>query len=102
MELPANEISWLVFSQGCQAPMFAHNWTSYYEWRGLPLKSLAALLLHWPLSIYRLLYLLGLVSSEGSRNKRRKLNIHYLGVEVRSSIIFSTARLTSYQYFRSD
>jgi len=55
---------------------------SYYKWRGLPLKSLAILLLHWPLSIYRLLYLLGFVPSENDRGGRRKLNIHCLGIEA--------------------
>lgn len=91
-KLPQNEIPWLTFSRGRKAPpfppAFEHNWTSYYKWRGLPLKSPAALLLHWPLSIYRLLYLLGFVSSGDGGSKRGKLNIHCLGVEVRSLILF--------------
>jgi hypothetical protein len=101
-KLPANEIPWLTFSHGRKAPsfppVFEHNWTSYYEWRGLPLKSIAALLLHWPLSVYRLLYLLGFVSVEAGGNKRRKLKIHCLGVEVRSYILFWTTRLTKHQF----
>lgn len=101
-KLPANEIPWLTFSQGREAPsfppVFEHNWASYYKWRGLPLKSPAALLLHWPLSVYRLLYLLGFVSSEEGGGKRRKLNIHQLGVEVRSSVLFWNTRLTNYQF----
>jgi hypothetical protein len=66
-KIPADETPWLTFSQGRKfPPAFEHNWTSYYKWRRLPLKSLAALLLHWPLSIYRLLYLLGFGPSEDS------------------------------------
>ena len=102
---PKNEVPCLAFIQGRRAPSFPptfeHNWTSYYEWRGLPHKSPAALLLHWLLSIYRLLYLLGFISSEGDGSERRKLNIHCLGVEMRSSIIFWTKRPTDYQ-FRSN
>jgi hypothetical protein len=67
-KLPAEQTPWLTFSKGRKTPSFPpefeHNWTSYYKWRGLPLKSPAALLLHWPLSVYRLLYLLGFVPSE--------------------------------------
>jgi hypothetical protein len=85
---PADEIPWLDFSEGRKPPpfppAFEHNWTSYYKWRGLPLKSMAALLLHWPLSIYRLLFLLGFVTqSENKNTKRRRLTIHYIGAEVR-------------------
>jgi len=101
-KLPAEETPWLTFSQGRVAPSFPpafeHNWTSYYKWRGLPLKSPAALLLHWPLSVYRLLYLLGFVSSRDDGSERHKLTIHCLGVEVRSSILFWTTRLTNYQF----
>ena len=87
--LPEEEIPWLSFGQGRAAPsfppVFEHNWASYYKWRGLPLKSIAVLLLHWPLSIYRLLYLLGFIPSETDIGERRKLNIHCLGIEVRPS-----------------
>jgi len=84
--LAENDIPWLTFTHDRKAPSFPptfeHNWTSYYKWRGLPLKSMAVLLLHWPLSVYRLLYLLGFSSAEGGVSERRKLNIHCLGVEV--------------------
>ena len=87
--LPEEEIPWLSFDQGRAPPsfppVFEHNWTSYYKWRGLPLTSIAVLLLHWPLSIYRLLYLLGFIPSETDGGERRKLNIHCLGIEVRPS-----------------
>jgi hypothetical protein len=87
--LPEKEIPWLSFGQGRAAPSFPpafeHNWTSYYKWRGLPLKSIAVLLLHWPLSIYRLLYLLGMIPPQTDGGERRKLSIHCLGIEVRLS-----------------
>jgi hypothetical protein len=86
-KLPEEEIPWLTFSEGWKAPSFPpafeQNWASYYRWRRLPLKSPAALLLHWPLSIYRLLYLLHLVPSGSGGSQRPKLNIHLIGVEVR-------------------
>jgi hypothetical protein len=91
-KLPAEEIPWLTFDKRRKAPSsppaFEHNWTSYYLWRGLPLKSPAALLLHWPLSIYRLLSLLGLVPSESGASKRHELNIHLIGVGVRFTTHF--------------
>ena len=91
-KLPPEDTPWLTFSKDRKAPSFPpafeQNWTSYYKWRGLPLTSPAALLLHWPLSIYRLLYLLGFVPTDLAGTERRKLTIHWLGVEVRSSILF--------------
>ena len=95
-KLPAEETPWLTFSKGRKAPsfppVFEHNWTSYYKWRGLPLKSPVALLLHWPLSMYRLLYLLDFVPPDPGGPERRKLTIHWLGAEVRSSILFLNPR----------
>ncbi|TDL17379.1 hypothetical protein BD410DRAFT_754422, partial [Rickenella mellea] len=61
-------------------PIFEHNWRSYYDWRGIPLKSPAALLLHWPLSVYRLLFLLGFVPQDVEES-RRKLVLYYIGVQ---------------------
>ena len=91
-KLPAEDTPWLTFGKDRTAPSFPpefyHNWPSYYKWRGLPLKSPAALLLHWPLSMFRLLYLLGFVPTDPGRTERRKLTIHWLGVEVSSSIVF--------------
>ncbi|KAG6654432.1 zinc finger MYND domain-containing protein 15 [Carya illinoinensis] len=55
------------------------GWKDYHEWRCIPLHSPAALLLHWPLTIYHAIQLAGL----GSVNHefREKLYIHYLGPE---------------------
>jgi hypothetical protein len=86
-KLPSEEIPWLTFTEGRKAPsfppVFEHNWTSYYKWRGLPSKSPAVLLLHWPLSIYRLLSLLCFVPPDIGGSRRHKLKIHLIGVEVR-------------------
>ncbi|TDL14290.1 hypothetical protein BD410DRAFT_264185 [Rickenella mellea] len=82
--LPRDEIPFLTFQENKKAlkypPNFDHNWKSYYEWRCLPLKSPAALLLHWPLSVYRLLFLMGFVP-HNSPVSRRTLVIYYIGVE---------------------
>jgi hypothetical protein len=67
--------------------VFEHNWTSYYKWRGLLITSIAVLLLHWRLSIYRLLYLLGFIPLETDGGERCKLSIHCLGIEVRPSYL---------------
>ncbi|KAF8584978.1 hypothetical protein K439DRAFT_1410528 [Ramaria rubella] len=85
--LPDAEIPWLKFDENLRPPpfppKFEHTWRSYYEWRGLPLSSPAALLLHWPLSIYQLLTKLRLVPnlSETKSEERHKLLLHYVGVE---------------------
>jgi len=51
------EIPWLSFGQRRTHRRFLQcssifGRVNYYKWRGLPLKSIAVLLLHWPLSIY--------------------------------------------------
>jgi hypothetical protein len=48
--------------------------------------------------MYRLLYLLGFVPKDPGGPERRKLTIHWLGVEVRSAILFWTAILTHHRY----
>ncbi|KDQ09122.1 hypothetical protein BOTBODRAFT_58901 [Botryobasidium botryosum FD-172 SS1] len=77
--LPPSQTPWLTFAPDRPAPpyppKFAHNWTSYYAWRGLPMDSPAVLLLHWPLSIYRLLFLVGLAEVP---EKRRSLVVHWI------------------------
>jgi hypothetical protein len=81
--LSDKEIPWLDFSLGGKPPKlpsFEQNWLSYYEWRGLPIESPAVLLLHWPLTVYRLLHILGLAPASPPE-KRRKLLVHMLGVE---------------------
>ncbi|KAG6905581.1 hypothetical protein DXG01_001864 [Tephrocybe rancida] len=80
-------IPWLdqaAFSKGLAKvpiapPPSEQSWTKYHEWRNLPVNSLAVLLLHYPLSVYRLLHLLGLAHPAPS--KKRHLKVHLLGVE---------------------
>ncbi|KAH6770724.1 zinc ion binding protein [Perilla frutescens var. hirtella] len=55
------------------------TWKDYYEWRCLPLYSPAALLLHWPLTIYRAIQLATLESLLPEISN--ELRIHYLGPE---------------------
>ncbi|KAI5078428.1 hypothetical protein GOP47_0006099 [Adiantum capillus-veneris] len=55
------------------------TWSEYYIWRGLPLDSPVAILLHFPLTLY---YSLHLVATKTFRNDmltKRMLRIHYLG-----------------------
>ncbi|KAL9246439.1 hypothetical protein vseg_019974 [Gypsophila vaccaria] len=54
------------------------SWKEYYEWRSIQLDSPAALLLQWPLTIYRAVQLNAhrMPKSEASKEI---LNIHYLG-----------------------
>ncbi|GJJ13812.1 hypothetical protein Clacol_008069 [Clathrus columnatus] len=91
-KLPDDEIPWLTFDENSSGshkpptfpPSFEDNWKSYYEWRGLPLTSTAALLLHWPLSIYRILEKLKLTPSGERRSvngERKSLLVHYIGAE---------------------
>lgn len=84
-KLPDDEIPWLDFDSThiqppCTPPNFDHTWASYYKWRGLPMRSPAALLLHWPLSIFRLLHQLHCIPSD-TPLERRHLTVHLLGVE---------------------
>jgi len=84
-KLPDNQIPWLDFAlSGSSPPMgplsFDHTWADYYKWRGLPVQSPAALLLHWPLTVYKLLHSLGLVPAHPP-TERRRLTIHLLGIE---------------------
>ncbi|KAF7356573.1 Zinc finger MYND domain-containing protein 15 [Mycena venus] len=67
-------------------PTFDTNWTSYYQWRGLPIASPAAMLLHWPLSVYACLKELGLVS-ENAVGARRKLTVFYVGAREEVCLI---------------
>ncbi|KAF6159833.1 hypothetical protein GIB67_032917 [Kingdonia uniflora] len=59
-------------------PTHLNSWEDYYEWRCLPLDSPVALLLHWPLTIYRAVQLAALSMSEISKG----LHIHYLGPDI--------------------
>ncbi|KAJ6448958.1 hypothetical protein C8R47DRAFT_1171845 [Mycena vitilis] len=82
-KLTDKEIPWLNFSLGGKPPKpvsYLKDWASYYEWRGLPLESPAALLLHWPLTVYRLLTITGVIPRPPSKT-RRQLTVHMLGIE---------------------
>ncbi|KAJ7115964.1 hypothetical protein C8R44DRAFT_598642, partial [Mycena epipterygia] len=57
---------------------FEDTWRSYYQWRGLPMSSPAAILLQWPMSVYVCLKELGLVP-ENPAHPRQKVTIFYVG-----------------------
>ena len=86
-KLPAEQIPSLDFSassSGTPPKMeegFEHSWTAYYKWRGLPMESPALFLSQWPLTVFKLLHLLGLVPTEPPK-ARRRLTVHLLGVET--------------------
>ncbi|ONK71813.1 uncharacterized protein A4U43_C04F12660 [Asparagus officinalis] len=61
------------------APTHMSSWKDYYQWRCLPFHSPAALLLHWPLTIYRCFQVSGLQNL--ILRDSNTLNIHYLGPE---------------------
>ncbi|XP_004504502.1 uncharacterized protein [Cicer arietinum] len=68
----------------CHGPEFLLSeqlcsWRDYYKWRRIPLDSPVALLLHWPLTIYRAAQLVGITTSNLVVGD--KLYIHYLGPE---------------------
>ncbi|KAJ7442277.1 hypothetical protein FB451DRAFT_1150240 [Mycena latifolia] len=66
------------------SPTFEESWKSYYQWRGLPITSPAAILLHWPMSVYACLKELGLVPENSG--PRKKLTVFYVG--ARDEICF--------------
>ncbi|KAH0469440.1 hypothetical protein IEQ34_000998 [Dendrobium chrysotoxum] len=55
------------------------SWEDYYRWRGLPFNSPAAMLLHWPLTIFHCFQLYASQSLISATFD--KLFIHYLGPE---------------------
>ncbi|KAJ7608385.1 hypothetical protein FB45DRAFT_1129634, partial [Roridomyces roridus] len=61
-------------------PAFDDSWRSYYHWRGLPMTSPAALLLHWPLTVYACLKAAG-ITPVYEPGTRRKLSIFYVGAQ---------------------
>jgi len=65
------------------------DWASWHKWRKLPLASPAALLMHYPLSVYWLVthVLCVTPTSGGSVSARERLCIHYLGAEVELNFI---------------
>ncbi|KAJ7490266.1 hypothetical protein B0H11DRAFT_1719369 [Mycena galericulata] len=61
------------------------NWAGWYAWRRLPKESPAALLMHYPMSIYWLLVdTLGVADPKAGSpdGPRVQLNVHYIGAEV--------------------
>lgn len=68
----------------CKAPEHSltgqlRSWEEYYDWRGVPFHSPAALILHWPLSVYHAFWLSQLQTL--NPKPRQALHIHYLGPE---------------------
>ncbi|KAI6132668.1 hypothetical protein EDD17DRAFT_1763396 [Pisolithus thermaeus] len=65
------------------------DWKSWYSWRNLPLESPAALLMHYPLTVYQLLvHVLRITHpSRNSAEHRQSLNVHYLGPEVELNML---------------
>lgn len=65
------------------------DWKSWYQWRSLPFETPAALLMHYPLTVYHLLVnVLNVASpSGGSPEHRRTLDVHYLGAEVELNML---------------
>ncbi|KAH0838464.1 hypothetical protein J3R83DRAFT_6776 [Lanmaoa asiatica] len=83
----------LHFEPGCE-PLVGSSanvvdWKSWYQWRSLPFDSPAALLMHYPLTVYHLLVnVLNVTSpSRGSSECQQTLNIHYLGAEVELNML---------------
>ncbi|KAG0709059.1 hypothetical protein DFH29DRAFT_890327 [Suillus ampliporus] len=65
------------------------DWDSWYRWRNLPKESPAALLLHYPLTVYQLLvHVLHVTGPKrNSPESRQALNVHYIGAEVELNML---------------
>ena len=58
------------------------DWQSWYTWRGLSMASPAALLMHYPLSVYHILMdVLHFAKPRSISGERQALQIHYIGAE---------------------
>ncbi|KAF8559266.1 hypothetical protein OG21DRAFT_1403484 [Imleria badia] len=83
----------LHFEPGCEPVIGSSadvvDWKSWYQWRSLPFDSPAALLMHYPLTVYHLLVNVLKVASpsRGSAECRQTLDIHYLGAEVELNML---------------
>ncbi|TDL23630.1 hypothetical protein BD410DRAFT_143033 [Rickenella mellea] len=82
-KLPLDEIPNLTFHHRkpparCPPSSQMQDWKSYHEWRGLPMTSPAALILQLPLTIYRLLHLLGMTPDAHADKRRRSMAVYYL------------------------
>ncbi|KAF7329095.1 Zinc finger MYND domain-containing protein 15 [Mycena kentingensis (nom. inval.)] len=60
------------------------NWDEWYKWRAIPKTRPAALLMHYPLTVYwMLVHSLGVAGHAIPSSKTRtKLTIHYIGAEI--------------------
>lgn len=83
----------LTFEPGTE-PEVASNadivdWDAWYKWRNLPKESPAALLMHYPLSVYQLLVHVLQVTGprRNSPESRQALDVHYLGAEVELNML---------------
>lgn len=65
------------------------DWRSWYDWRGIPKESPAALLLHYPLTVYQMLvHVLKVADPKaGTASSRRDIRLHYLGAEIELNFI---------------
>ncbi|KAG9017288.1 hypothetical protein FRB95_012019 [Tulasnella sp. JGI-2019a] len=87
-------IPWLNFDATHKPPPPASeakivNWHSWYQWRGLPKQSPAALLMNFPLSVYQMLVSVSEVTSPtiSTAQDRHEVVVHYLGAEVELNFI---------------
>ncbi|KAK0440765.1 hypothetical protein EV421DRAFT_762322 [Armillaria borealis] len=90
-KLPDDEIPWLKDAR-MKVPAFPatfeDSWKGYYEWRQLPLDSPAALLLHWPMSMFMCLRELGFVEEVPKLDApRRELRVHCVGAAREMTVI---------------
>ncbi|KAJ6489482.1 hypothetical protein C8R47DRAFT_470378 [Mycena vitilis] len=82
-------IPFLTFSSLWVPPRLAtkakiKDWASWYAWRRIPMESPAALLMHFPMSVYWLLVDTLRVADPkaGAPDRRIQLNIQYIGAEA--------------------
>ncbi|KAG1867854.1 hypothetical protein DFJ58DRAFT_714335 [Suillus subalutaceus] len=83
----------LIFELGTEPELASKvdivDWDSWYKWRNLPKESPAALLLHYPLTVYQLLVNVLQVTGpkRNSLESRQALNVHYIGAEVELNML---------------
>jgi len=65
------------------------DWDSWYKWRNIPKESPAALLMHYPLSVYQLLvHVLHIAGpNRNSPGSRQALSVHYVGAEIELNML---------------
>jgi hypothetical protein len=91
----------LVFDLGTEPELASKadivDWDSWYKWRNLPKESPAALLLHYPLTVYQLLVNVLHVTGpkRNSATSRQALHVHYIGAEVELNMLPLYVRIPS-------